>query len=1000
MSPGRNRKGSRSGSSSGNRSDGEGGLYGKDYGKDYSQPFIPAYCMSQSYLGGSSLFSSGSSTSLSPYQSPARVTPSNLASVSSKTKSLSLLADRPTNAQVEYNGSSRKHTSTGQHGIDPKVSPMPYDRDQSLDRHVDQKQQRHQNMDSHYHTIGGYGRDRSCDREREYPHMGARSLEREHQLHSANMLRSRSSDHEYRVPPSLDMYSSSPPDSRHARDALILDLQSQVAELNKECAILQQELDSAKDKLGSTMNSIKTFWSPELKKERAVRKEENAKHTLLIEQLKMAEIENRQHLGTVVQLEQENRSLRELSLSSGSGTSGATGPHESDVLRKEKERHAREMKLLRKTIEEMELRIETQKQTLSTRDESIKKLMDMLQSKSRPIEDERQLSDEARHIRQLEQLLEQKDGEMGKLRHDVQLQSIQKELQSTKDEIVRLNEESASGRESIEMMKTQEKMLKEKLETTKIDLSRKEAENGALQTQIETLKKHWEDHERHISVLRDQIGTKEEQGAMLQADLAMLRDRLKEKDESLEKKSRQLSSLVSDKKKLEEELNDVKDQLEGKNRKLNSLQRKVENLEDIVKEKEAVISSTKAKLASLQADHNTSGSALSSLEELLVDKERQIDRLREQRERVDRQYEEEVDLMSKKLSDLKLKYEELQNELAEKQKQEVELKEELSRLKSERIAKESLISRLELDISDKADEISQLQSQLRKLDECVSQSQVDCDRKILELKKDLEDSQNELNVASVELENYTKLVKDLEKEKSAFELQRAELQKQLKELSLELTEMKLVEAGRSHHAEGSLKSPESIGDDATLLKSVIVDKESRIEELEEALRESIRITAQREVVMAEQQMKLEHTERVMESMQEEVSKVKKTAEENMENLARTRKQLEEKEDALKALQGDSKRQLSEVYEMKQEAILAAISEKDAHIALLEMAPNKKTENIEEVEKLTREKLRLQQVLKDLTQSRMKLIHNRGHLRSSSASNLLLSASNEQDDDGL
>lgn len=42
-----------------------------------------------------------------------------------------------------------------------------------------------------------------------------------------------------------------------------------------------------------------------------------------------------------------------------------------------------------------------------------------------------------------------------------------------------------------------------------------------------------------------------------------------------------------------------------------------------------------------------------------------------------------------------------------------------------------------------------------------------------------------------------------------------------------------------------------------------MDKENRIEELEEALRESIRITAQREVVMAEQQMKLEHTERVV-----------------------------------------------------------------------------------------------------------------------------------------
>jgi len=47
------------------------------------------------------------------------------------------------------------------------------------------------------------------------------------------------------------------------------------------------------------------------------------------------------------------------------------------------------------------------------------------------------------------------------------------------------------------------------------------------------------------------------------------------------------------------------------------------------------------------------------------------------------------------------------------------------------------------------------------------------------------------------------------------------------------------------------------------VQGVITDREHRISELEEALRESIRITAQREVVMHEQQMKLEHTERVV-----------------------------------------------------------------------------------------------------------------------------------------
>lgn len=52
-------------------------------------------------------------------------------------------------------------------------------------------------------------------------------------------------------------------------------------------------------------------------------------------------------------------------------------------LQAEHERQAKELFLLRKTLEEMELRIDTQKQTLAARDESIKKLLEMLQSKGR-----------------------------------------------------------------------------------------------------------------------------------------------------------------------------------------------------------------------------------------------------------------------------------------------------------------------------------------------------------------------------------------------------------------------------------------------------------------------------------------------------------------------------------------------------------------------------------------------------------------------------------------
>ena len=40
------------------------------------------------------------------------------------------------------------------------------------------------------------------------------------------------------------------------------------------------------------MHSIKTFWSPELKKERALRKEESAKYSLMNDQLKLLNSEN------------------------------------------------------------------------------------------------------------------------------------------------------------------------------------------------------------------------------------------------------------------------------------------------------------------------------------------------------------------------------------------------------------------------------------------------------------------------------------------------------------------------------------------------------------------------------------------------------------------------------------------------------------------------------------------------------------------------------------
>lgn len=57
-----------------------------------------------------------------------------------------------------------------------------------------------------------------------------------------------------------------------------------MAELQQENARLRKEIDAKETKLNSSMRSIKMFWSPELKKERAARKSEEEKYVRLREQ--------------------------------------------------------------------------------------------------------------------------------------------------------------------------------------------------------------------------------------------------------------------------------------------------------------------------------------------------------------------------------------------------------------------------------------------------------------------------------------------------------------------------------------------------------------------------------------------------------------------------------------------------------------------------------------------------------------------------------------------
>lgn len=87
-------------------------------------------------------------------------------------------------------------------------------------------------------------------------------------------------------PPEEEYYRREPP------PLFLGELQSQNSDLQRELGNLKKELELTNQKLGSSMHSIKTFWSPELKKERALRKEECAKYSLINDQLKLLNQEN------------------------------------------------------------------------------------------------------------------------------------------------------------------------------------------------------------------------------------------------------------------------------------------------------------------------------------------------------------------------------------------------------------------------------------------------------------------------------------------------------------------------------------------------------------------------------------------------------------------------------------------------------------------------------------------------------------------------------------
>ncbi|KTF85867.1 hypothetical protein cypCar_00016858, partial [Cyprinus carpio] len=505
------------------------------------------------------------------------------------------------------------------------------------------------------------------------------------------------------------------------------------------------------------------------------------------------------HLQLTIQaLQDELRTQRDLNhlLQQESGSRGSGGEHFTTIelteenfrrLQAEHDRQAKELFLLRKTLEEMELRIETQKQTLGARDESIKKLLEMLQSKGLPPASGRASEEEEQERARrassekpaFTQTLRKTKAcsttiiEMKSITSDTKIASLERNIRDLEDEIQMLKangllntEDREEEIKQMEVYKNHSKFMKTKIDQLKQELSKKESELLALQTKLETLNNQNSDCKQHIEVLKESLTAKEQRAAILQTEVDALRLRLEEKESFLNKKTKQLQDLTEEKGTLAGEIRDMKDMLEVKERKINVLQKKIENLQEQLRDKDKQLGNLKDRVKSLQTDSSNTDTALATLEEALSEKERIIERLKEQREREDRERLEEVDSYKKENKDLKEKVNSLQVELTEK---EVRLK------------KDSKLKSLEIAIEQKKEECSKLETQLQKKahDMEVQQSSrgnpeyVD---RVKLLEKEVSFYKEESSKSQAEVERLLEILREVETEKNDKDKKIAELE--------------------------------------------------------------------------------------------------------------------------------------------------------------------------------------------------------------------------------
>ncbi|KAK0400266.1 hypothetical protein QR680_003430 [Steinernema hermaphroditum] len=627
--------------------------------------------------------------------------------------------------------------------------------------------------------------------------------------------------------------------------------------LEQEYELLKRDYEVTLQKLHATMNSIKTFWSPELKKERQMRKEEAQK--VLILQQKIATPYNQNDIGVA-----------------GSNT-------ELDKLRVE----------------------------LNLKEQALNSLMDMNRCDPNSLAVARRIADLEAQCTHLDAALASKDEQVRAYQQKLnQVLSIGYEDTAKEAHIVELEEElkrlkvGAANRPldfTNKSISTHElHTLKMKMEKSEMELAHRSNELSSTLAKLRAAEESNGDFSRHIQLLKDSVMAKDQQISLLHEDVDALRKKLESKNQLIEHRDVTIKNLETMLENVRSQLTDSSQAVKDSEQKLTQMNRRTDHLESTLREKEHELENAKHRLQA-QPDVVFEKEMKIRLENAERDKVKLQQNIDEIRKNAECERHEQLEAFKEQTRKDRIQIESLQKELSDRQ----------------------------ILLESQNEKIGDLDGELKRNIESGRLFKIDADKAKL---------QAQLEEARSEVDRLLKIVQNLEKERTMLTTKCTQLQ------------IRTTPDGTSAEAIGTS------GRATTTMKN-------RIDELEEALRESVSITAEREMHVAQQkQINNQLTTQLNDAVRE---------------LATLRKELHETprnkdhEAVNRAFEKERQKHLEQLLQLKHEAIVAALGEKDAHIALLEMSPREDVRD--QLDTLRKHREKLMQKLKIENERRAKLI---------------------------